>query len=629
MKTAHLAAALPALGLLWLLGAPAWFGLVFITEQYLAAILGLTVLVGLLMMPLPGRWRWPDGLFALASCAGWLWLAWNYESWLLTVTSRGPEKWLPAILAIAGAIEATRRHCGNVLAVLSLAFLAYGFFGWMAPGILEGAYLRPARYLLYIYNDSNGIPGLVLNVGATQILGFLIFGATLGAVGGSEALTRLALAAMGHRRGGPAKVAIIASSLFGTLSGSTVANVMSTGTVTIPMMKRSGFPARYAGAIEAVASNGGQIAPPVMGATAFVIAEFLQVGYVSVVTAALIPAALYYFLLYRQVDRYAAFNGIEGEPRASLPRLLPALAASWPLLAPLGVLIWFLFFLGYTPGKSALYSSFAAFALYLLIAPRGAERLRLIGTIFCRAGEMLVPVLLVCAVAGIIVGTINVTGLGFALTLALGRIAELGGLFALLLATAALAIVLGVGMPTTGVYVIVSVLLAPALVRAGVTEMSAHLFILYFGLLSMLTPPVAIASFAAASVAGANMWDTGITGLKLAITAYLLPFVFVMNPALLMDGTVTEIVVSCATILAAGHLLADVLASRRAYGSGAARLAVGAAAMGMGSITLILPPASPVAIALALAALPAAVFLSRLSGAQSPRLSRAQQGVGS
>lgn len=610
-----LAAAIPALGILWLLNVPRRLGLVFLTEQYLAVILGLTILVAVLHRPLPGLWRWPDLALGLAAAASWVWLAWNYESWLLTVTSRGPERVIPAILAIAGVVEATRRHCGGVLAALALAFLAYGFWGWMAPGIFAGAYLRPARYLLYIFNDSNGIPGLVLNVGATQILGFIVFGAMLNAVGGSEALTRLALALMGHRRGGPAKVAILSSSLFGTLSGSTVANVMSTGTVTIPLMKKSGFPARHAAAIEAVASNGGQIAPPVMGATAFVIAEFLQVPYVQVVIAAALPAFFYYYLLYRQVDRYAAAHGLEGAPRASLPPVWPAIRASWPLLAPLGVLIWFLFGLGYSPGRAALYSAGAAYALHLVAAPRGADRIGLAWRVLTDSGRVLIPILLVCAAAGIIIGTINITGLGFALTLALGRVAELGGLPALLAMTALLAVVLGVGMPTTGVYVIVSVLLAPALIRFGVNQMGAHLFILYFGLLSMLTPPVAIASYAAASLAGSDMWETGLTGMKLAITAYLLPFVFALNPALLMNGTWPEIAVSGLTILTAGWLLAEVLATRRAFGGGAVRWAVGALALAIGGLTAVLPPASLLALVLALASVPLAWALMRLTGA--------------
>lgn len=607
-------ALLPVLGIAWILDLPGRLGAVVITEQYLAVVLGLAVLAGLVAKPLAGGWRWPDLAFALAAMGGWLWLAWNYEDWLLTAHLRGPEKWVPAALAIAGMLEATRRHCGLVLAVLGVVFMAYGFWGWLAPGLFEGAYLKPARYLLYVYNDSNGVPGLVLNVAANQIMGFILFGVVLTAVGGSDAMTQLALSLMGHRRGGPAKVAILASSLFGTLSGSTVANVMSTGVVTIPMMKKAGFPARYAAAIEAVASNGGQIAPPVMGATAFVIAEFLQVGYGDVVIAAFLPALFYYYLLYRQVDRFAVAHGIAGEPREALPKPGAALLGAWPLLAPLGVLIWFLFVLGYGPGKAALYSALAALALNLIRAPRETLSPRFLGRILAISGQTLVPVILVSAVAGIVIGTINVTGLGFALTLALGKIAAAGGLLSLLAATAALAVILGVGMPTTGVYVVISVLLAPALVKAGVEQMSAHLFIFYFGLLSMLTPPVAIASYSAASIAGSDMWQTGVTGVKLAITAYLLPFVFALNPALVWHGSWSEIAVSVVTIAVAGFLLAEVLANRRAYGGGARRLAVGALALCIGGLTAVLHPASLPALIGALASLPAAWLLTRFAG---------------
>ncbi len=607
-------AVLPVIGILWALNVPRRLGLVIIDEQYLALLLGLAVLVGFIVKPLPRPWTVPDLAFGAASFAGWLWLAWNYEAWLLDALNRGPEKWIPAALAIAGTIEATRRHCGRVLAILSALFMAYGFFGYLAPGIFEAASMAWARFLLYVYTDANGMPGLVMRVAATQLLGFIVFGAVLNAVGGSQALTNLAMAAMGHRRGGPAKVAIIASSLFGTLSGSTVANVLSTGVVTIPMMKKTGFPPRYAAAIEAVASNGGQIAPPVMGATAFVIAEFLQVPYSDVVLAAALPAFFYYFLLYRQVDSYAAAKGLEGTPREDLPRLGPALVQSWPLLAPLGVLMWFMFGLGYAPGTSALYASAAAYALYLVSAPRHAPRLMVIPRILVNSGQTLIPILLVCGVAGIIIGTLNITGLGFALTLALQHVAEAGGVVALLVATAGLAILLGTGMPTTGVYVVVGVLLAPALIRVGIEPMSAHLFIFYFGLLSMLTPPVAVASYTAATLAGSDMWQTGITGMKLAIVAYLLPFVFAFNPALVWHGTWAEIAVSCLTVAVAGHILAEVLASRRAYGGGAGRMIALGLALVLGGSTAIVHPTSAPALALAALAIPAAFLLSRLTG---------------
>ncbi|WP_340161451.1 TRAP transporter fused permease subunit [uncultured Hoeflea sp.] len=612
MRAAHVAASLPVVGILWMLDAPRWIGQVWLTEQYLAVILGLGVLAGIATRPHLRLPQWLDLVFGLAAMLSWWWLAVHYATWLLDPIDRGPHKWVPAVIAIAGVLEVTRRYCGLVLALLASALMLYGFIGYLAPGIFEAAYVSPPRYLLYLYNDTNGIPGLVLNVGATQILGFIVFGAVLNAVGGSELLTRLAMSAMGHRQGGPAKVAILASSLFGTLSGSTVANVMSTGVVTIPMMKRSGFPARYAAAIEAVASNGGQIAPPVMGATAFIIAEFLQISYAEVVLAALLPAIFYYLLLYRQVDRYAAANGLSGEPKENLPRVGDALMRSWPLLFPLGALIYFLFFLGYAPGKSALYASAAAFVLHLVMAPRDAERLALIPRIAMRAGETLIPILLVCAIAGIIIGTINITGLGFALTLALGQIAEYGGVLPLLAVTALIAIVLGVGMPTSGVYVVVAVLLAPALVAQGVPMISAHFFIFYFGLLSMLTPPVAIASYAAASIADSDMWQTGTTGMKLAAVAYLLPFVFAFNSALLFDGTWLEIGISCLTIYAAGHFLAEVLARRAAFGGGLARWAVGLAALALGGLTAVVPPDTPLAMAAAMLGVTAVLVSNRL-----------------
>ncbi|MAM61546.1 TRAP transporter fused permease subunit [Maritimibacter sp. UBA3975] len=621
---AVLAASLPVLGIAWTFNLPEMIGQVYITEQYLAVILGLTIMAGLMVKRQPPVPMVADLVFGLAALAGWWWLAINYQDWLLDPVNRGPEKWVPAVVGILGLFEATRRHCGLVLSLLGVGFMLYGFFGHFAPGIFEAAYLTPPRYLLYVYNDSNGVPGLVLGVGATQILGFIIFGAVLTAVGGSAAMTDLAMAAMGHRRGGPAKVAILASSLFGTLSGSTVANVMSTGVVTIPMMKKSGWPARHAGAIEAVASNGGQIAPPVMGATAFIIAEFLQISYTDVVIAALLPAAFYYLLLYRQVDSYAAANGLHGEPRESLPRLGAALKGSTPLILPLGVLIYFLFWLGYAPGKSALYASGAALALYLATGLRLISGLRELPGILVRAGETLIPILLVCAIAGIIIGTINVTGLGFALTLALGKIAELGGVLPLLATTAVIAIVLGVGMPTSGVYVVVAVLLAPALVRNGINITAAHLFILYFGLLSMLTPPVAIASYAAASIAKSDMWQTGVTGVRLAFVAYLLPFVFAFNPALIMEGTWFQIAVSCATVYAGGHVLAEVLARKSAFGGGFLRLFASLGGLLLFSATAIVNPTHPIAIAAAIAGI-ALLFLlawqSRRAAAQ-PTFSR-------
>lgn len=623
MRLQNLASVIPVIGVLWLLNVPRHLGQVVITEQFLAVMIGLATLVGLIVKPQRGIPRWADWAFGIACLLSWLWLSVNYEAWLLDPLGRGPEKLIPAIIAIIGILEATRRHCGAVLSWLAIIFIIYGLIGNYAPGIFSAAKIAPARFILYLFNDTNGIPGLVLRVGSTQIVGFIIFGAVLNAVGGSGLLTDLAMSTMGHRRGGPAKVAILASSLFGTLSGSTVANVMSTGVVTIPMMKKSGFPARYAAAIEAVASNGGQIAPPVMGATAFIIAEFLQVSYGEVVLAAFLPALAYYVMLYLQVDRYAAVNGLEGEDPANLPPVGKSLFKAWTLLVPIGVLIYFLFGVGYAPGKAALYAAIAAYIFYFVTAPRSAPRFSVFLEIIRGAGITLIPVLLVCAIAGIVIGTINTTGLGFALTLALGEIAELGGVLPLLIVTALIAIVLGVGMPTSGVYVVVSVLLAPALVTAGIGEMSAHMFIFYFGLLSMLTPPVAIASYAAATLAESDMWKTGLTGIQLAIVAYLIPFVFAFNPALLMDGTWLEIAVSCASVGASGIILAEVLAWRGAYGGGLRRYVMGIISLFIGASTAIFTPASLPAIVITIAAMILVFVLRKIAadGEAQPTIS--------
>jgi TRAP-type uncharacterized transport system fused permease subunit len=269
--------------------------------------------------------------------------------------------------------------------------------------------------------------------------------------------------------------------------------------------------------------------------------------------------------------------------------------------------------LGYQPGRAALYSAFVCYLLYFVTAPRDAPRFSILLDVARGAGAILIPILLVCAVAGIIIGTINITGLGFSLTMALGKIAQLGGVLALLFVTAIIAIVLGIGMPTTGVYVVVSVLLAPALVQAGIAQMSAHLFILYFGLLSMLPPPVAIASYAAASIAQSDMWRTGIVGMRLAIVAYLIPFVFAFNPALLLQGTWLEIVVSCVSVASGGILLAEVLAWKGAYGGSWRRMGMAVVALAIGGSSAAFAPASIFAIAFAAGGVAIVVAVHRFS----------------
>jgi TRAP transporter 4TM/12TM fusion protein len=452
-------------------------------------------------------------------------------------------------------MEATRKHCGLAMTALVWLFLAYGLWGHHLPGLFEATYAPPARLVLYLYNDTNGIPGLVLGTGATLVLGFMIMGKVMEKGGATDFFNNAALAAMGARRGGAGKVAVVGSSIFGTINGTTVGNIMGTGIITIPLMKRGGFRPHYAGAIEASASNGGQIVPPVMGTTAFLIAEFLQVPYAEVALAGIIPALVYYIGLFVQIDRYAARHGLTGIPRDRLPRFAAVLAAGWVFVLPLALLIYLLFWLGYNPGKSALIVA-AVLLVLNAFAQRRPPRYAELRDMIVGAGNDLAPLLVICAAAGIIIGVLNISGLGLQLVGILTDLAKAYGLLVMLVAAAIIAIVLGMGMPTAAVYIVMSVVLAPALVKMGIVPMAAHFFLFYFGLLSMLTPPVAIASFVAAGLAGADMWKTSLTALRFCASAYLLPFLFVYNPAILLHGSAVEIGIAAATAIVSGWVLA-------------------------------------------------------------------------
>jgi TRAP transporter 4TM/12TM fusion protein len=340
-----------------------------------------------------------------------------------------------------------------------------------------------------------------------------------------------------------------------------VGNIMSTGIVTIPLMKKTGFKPHFAAAIEAVASNGGQFAPPVMGATAFLIAEFLQLSYAEVVAAALVPAVLYYVCLFLQVDAIAVRYSLHGMKKSELPDARPLLKTGWVFLLPLVVLIYLLFGRGFDPALSAM---FAALTLLVLatIRQRRIMNLRELGELLTGGGESMLPLLTIGGGAGVVIGVMNITGLGFSLSIVLSQIGENAGSFVMLLLTGAISIVLGMGMPTTAIYVVLSVVLAPAIVEMGISPMAAHLFIFYFGLLSFLTPPVAIASYVAAGLANAGMWETSWEGMKLATVAYLLPFLWCYNPALILDGTALEIVFAVGTALLAAFMIARGLQGR-------------------------------------------------------------------
>lgn len=551
--SAVLLAGLPILGLLWVLSVPQMLGMRLVTQQVVTVLLGMGVAASLLHHPYFSRHVWIDILIAMLGLACWTLYAINFEKWMLTLAFRTPDMWVPGAIALVLLIEALRKSMGLALALLIWAVIAYGLWGDAIPGTLQAEVFAPTRTILYLYADSNGVPGLVLRVVVNLVLPFLIFGKLMELSGGMVFFNNLAQALVGHRRGGPAKVAIVASGFFGTLSGSTVANIMSTGVFTIPLMIKTGFRRTQAAAIESVASNGGQIAPPIMGATAFVMSEFLQIPYSEIALAAAIPAFLYFAVLFMKVDGLAIKRGLKGAPKSELPGVVETLKSGWVVILPIATLMYLLFSTGYNPGLSAVISSGVMFAMHVI-----AVRFRVDWRAFARAlldlGREFFPILLIGGGAGIIIGLMNTTGFAFQISLALTQVGQTYGLFALLLLAAIVSIVLGMGMPTTAVYIVLVSVVAPAVVDFGVLPLGAHLFLLYFGLMSMVTPPIAVGSMVAARLAGANMWSTGFLGMRLGVTAYFLPFLWVFNPAVLLRGSLFEIMLVVSNVLAAAYL---------------------------------------------------------------------------
>jgi TRAP transporter 4TM/12TM fusion protein len=605
-------AAIPVVGIGWILAVTDYFGFALTFQQVVAVILGLACMAGLLRYPYFEKPGLLEFVLSIAGFLCWFWMAYNFEDWIVTAHERTPDKWVPGLIALLILMEGLRKAAGKIIAALVWVLVAYAFLGDMLPGVLEATVFPPTKTITYYYADNNGVPGLVLQVVVNLVLAFIIFGKLMEVSGGTGFLTDLAMGWMGHRRGGPAKVAVIASSAFGTISGSTVGNIMSTGIVTIPLMKRTGFKPEYAGAIEAVASNGGQIAPPVMGATAFIIAEFLEIPYQDVVIAAAIPALIYFVVLFMQVDAVARRFRLRGLPKNELPIVLDVLKTGWIFILPILILLYFLFWLGYPPGVAALYSA-ASLVVLMVVRDRRPPTLEHWKSFFFGSGEILVPLILIAGAAGIILGVMNSTGLAFQLGLVLAHLGEEYGVFVMLLLTSLICIILGMGMPTATVYIVLVAVIGPALIKMGLVPIGAHLFLFYFGLISMLTPPVAIASMVAAEMAGADMWKTGLIGMQLAATAYLLPYLWAFNPALVMEGTTVAIVIGVFTCLAAGMLLAHSVTALGAGGATGWLSAMGmyAGSLVVGSSTIWLGPESPLAVVVGLAGLGVVYLVTR------------------
>ncbi len=529
-------------------------GITLLTEQRLMVMLGIALAIAFIAFgarqgaarPAVPVYDWIAALVGLAVCA---YVAWRYEWILDNLHDRPKDVVVSAIIIVALVAEGLRRTAGNVLFVFLLVFVAFGLLGHYVPGQFQGQQVDFDRMFVYIALDTNGLVGIPMVVSTTIVITFIYFGFLLEASGGSRFFTDISMSLMGRYRGGASKIAIVASSLFGSVSGSAVSNVVSTGVVTIPLMRKGGYPPHVSGAIEAVASTGGQLMPPIMGAAAFVMAEFLQIPYGTVVIAAIVPSLLYYMTLFVLADLYAGRHGILPIEEALIPKRWPVFRAGWVYLLPFAALIYALFNLNMRADTAALVGAGVAMLVGVVFG-YGGQRMPLSAILntLVTTGHAVVQIVMIGAMAGIVIGVLNITALGFAMTQALVQLGA-GNLFALLIIAALVSIVLGMGMPTLGVYLLLATLVIPSLVEVGIQPLAAHMFALYFGMLSMITPPVAIAAFAAATIAESNPMRTGFAAVQFGWAAYAIPFFFVLAPDVLMQNGFT-LKVAIATLTA-------------------------------------------------------------------------------
>lgn len=545
-----LGATITLLCLGWAVNVPYYFGTAFYQEQFLATVLGLALALAFNALDWHGKphARFSPVDFALGALGlgATLWTAVGWDYLLQDVSYRTPEVLILSGIIVVLVLEALRRCTGWGLLSVVIAFFLYATIAHLMPEALRGKPQIPEALLVYLAFDPSALYGAPLVVGTTIVIMFIWLGDLLIASGGGEFFKDIAVAMMGRKRAGPAKICVVGSALFGTISGSAVSNVASVGVFTIPMMKRSGYSARDAGAIEAVGSTGGQLMPPVMGAAAFLMAEFIETPYSTIALAATIPAILYYFGLYAQVDLIAGKGKFE-RLNDIIPQTAAVLREGWHFLIPFAVLLFTMFYWESSPEVAAISSSLVMFVVGMLRSYKG-KRLTfgdLLGTL-ASTGRSTTDLFITLAAAGFVIGVLNATGLSFALTLLLVKLAG-SNLFLLLLVGGAIGIILGMGMPTTAVYILLATLIAPSIVQTGLPKLAAHMFVLYFGMLSMITPPVALAAYAAANISKAGVMETGWAACRIGWVKFVLPFMFVLSPTLLMIGKPTAIAYDAVT----------------------------------------------------------------------------------
>ena len=507
------------------------------------------LLIGLVLIflykPLGGSKELSPGMRTLCRAVDWILIAltavvsfyviFNFETYTTTMQNNmmTKELYVFGIIITLLVLEAGRRMLGNVLPIIAIVAIIYALTGDKIPGLFGHRGYSMQRVVLAIFSD-RGVYGTPIGTSATNVYLFLLFAAFLSVSGADIIFQNIAIAAAGRKRGGPAKMAVIASAFFGTISGSCVANVVSTGAFTIPLMKRNGYPKKFAGAVEAVASTGGQIMPPIMGAAAFVLSDVAGVPYAEVCIAAILPALMYYICLVKMVDLEAVKHNLAGLSEDEVPNLKESLARGMKLFIPVGVLLFMMLGLKTTPMKAAIFATAAILVTGVLDSK---DRMTVKGVVngAVAAGKSLCSVVAACSTAGIVVAVFSLTGLGLKFSNFIVQLGSNSLIPSLILAMLVCAI-LGMGLPTTAAYIVCATAIAPALTGLGLPILAAHLFLMYFASISAITPPVAVASYAAAGIAEENPMKVGLQAVKLGITGFILPFAFALNPDYITFG---------------------------------------------------------------------------------------------
>ena len=478
---------------------------------------------------------WYDIVFALLSVAVAVYVWVDYINFINRMGSPNTMDVIMGTLLIVLVLEASRRISGWPLVILSLLFLLYGLFGRNLPGIFMHRGYDWKALVNHIFINTEGIYGTSVDVAASYIFLFIMFGTVMNKCGMGRFFNDLALAFAGSTKGGPAKVAVIASGFLGSINGSAVANVVTTGAFTIPLMKKTGYSKEFSGAVESSASVGGQLLPPIMGAAAFIMAEMLGVKYGTIVISAAIPALLYYLGILVQVQLRASKNNLQGIPKEELPKVRDVMRERGHLLLPIAFLLYMLLF----SGATVIFSAFWAIVATIVVSmARKSTRMtyKQILDAFAEGTRAVVSVAVACAVVGIIIGVVSLTGFGLNMANAIIQLGQ-SNLMLTLLLTMVTCMILGMGLPSIPAYLITATMAAPALVKLGIPPLAAHMFVFYFAMFANITPPVALASFAAAGLSGGDPMKTGLQSVKLSLAGFIVPYMFIYNSALLLIDT--------------------------------------------------------------------------------------------